>query len=472
MDVFAGDLTGGDMESEAGLWQTISAMAEHVGRLGISAADITGRVDDIALRAGQQKEKLSEVVNATRIMTEANSRIASEASQAIAVTQTVGQSVQSAETTVARALNTILGLVDGVAGIEEKLPDLQSSLVQVSHVAKDIKKIAGQTNMLALNATIEAARAGEMGRGFAVVANEVKALSRQTAESVTMIERTLGALSQQIELLINDSQQASTIAASARQGSGDIGIAVDNLRQANQAVTQMATQVDAIAQAAEENSQLCAGIDGDIHEMDETANDLLAAKEHALSLLTMSEDLISLTAEAGIDTVDTPYIRQCVETANRVSQIFTQAIADGEITADALFDTNYHQVPGVMPPHYMTRHTEFCVRKLQNLFDQVVHSLPNIVACTAGDMNNYYPCINSAFAKPPTDDPAFNAANSRARTKQMDRTSVNMMASDKPFLVQTYRRNMGARYDMMKNISAPIWIGERRWGGLRIMVVV
>ena len=459
-----------------GLLKTITAMAEHVGRLGVSAADINGRVDDISARAAHQKEKLSEVVNATQIMAEANARIASEASQAMAVTGTVGQSVQSAEATVGTALNTIIGLVDGVSGIEAKLPGLQSSLIQVSHVAKDIKKIAGQTNMLALNATIEAARAGEAGRGFAVVANEVKALSRQTAESVTMIEQTLAALSEQIATLIAESQQAAVIAASAREGSGDIGAAVENLRQANDAVTQMASQVGVIAQAAEENSQLCAGIDGDIRLLNDaaksTVDDLQVAKDRALSLLEMGEELISLTTEAGVETVDTPFIEKCVETAKQISTLFEQAIANGEITADALFDTDYKQVPGVQPPHYMVKHTEFCARKLQAILDQVVESSPNIVACTPGDMNNYYPCINAAFAKPPTDDPAFNAANSRARTKQLDRTSLNMMKSDKPFLVQTYRRNMGTRFDMMKNVSAPIVVNGRRWGGLRVMVRV
>ena len=267
------------------LLKTVSAMAEHVGRLGISAADINGRVDDISGRAGKQKEKLAEVVSATHIMAEANAHIASEASKAMGVTRVVGATVESAQATVGTALQTIVGLVDGVTGIEEKLPGLQSSLTQVSQVAKDIKKIAGQTNMLALNATIEAARAGEAGKGFAVVANEVKALSRQTAESVTMIENTLGALSQLITSLISESQEASKVAAAAREGSGDIGAAVDNLRQASSAVSEMETQVSSIAQAAEENSQLCAGIDVDIRGLDEaaksTVDDLSIAKERA-----------------------------------------------------------------------------------------------------------------------------------------------------------------------------------------------
>jgi len=458
------------------LKRTVGSMAEHVGRLGIAAADIAGRVDDISLRAARQKEKMTAVVDATHVMAEANARIASEAHNAKAAADAVGSTVEKAQATVGTALATILGLVDGVSGIEEKLPGLQDSLVQVSRVAGNIKKIAGQTNMLALNATIEAARAGDAGKGFAVVANEVKALSRQTAESVTMIEETLGALSQQITILIAESQEAAKIAASARAGSGDIGFAVDNLREAGGAVGQMAAQVTSIAQSAEENSQLCTGIDADIRGLDDaaksTVDDLNAAKERSMSLLEMSEDMISLTAEAGVETVDTPYIRQCLHVAKEISTLFETAVSSGEISESDLFDTNYQQVSGVVPPHYLVRHTDFCARRLQPIFDRVVDGSSQILACTAGDMNNYYPSINAAFAKPPTDDPAFNAGNSRARTKQLDRTSLNMMSSNKPFLVQTYRRNMGTRFDMMKNVSAPIMVNGRRWGGLRIMVKV
>ena len=466
----------GETSKAPGLWRTVKAMAEHVGRLGVSAADINGRVDDVSARAHNSKAKMSEVVESTRFMAEANARIASEAAQAVNASGTVGRSVESAQDTVGQALNTIIGLVDGVGAIETKLPGLQNSLVQVSGVAQGIKKIAGQTNMLALNATIEAARAGEAGKGFAVVANEVKALSRQTAESVSQIERTLAALSEQISFLIVEAQKASQIAASAREGSGDIGLAVNNLRDASVAVVQMASQVQVIAQAAEENSQLCSGIDRDIHQLDQevdaTVKDLDAAKERATVLLLMGEDLITLCAEAGVETVDTPYINKCRDVAKTIMDTFEQALGSGELSQADLWDTAYQQVPGVEPPHYLVRHTEFCASKFQRLFDETVASLPNVVACTVGDVNNYYPCINSAFAKPPTDDPAFNAGNSRARTRQLDRTSLNMMTSDKPFLVQSYRRNMGTRFDLMKNVSVPIIVGGRRWGALRIMVRV
>ena len=64
-----------------------------------------------------------------------------------------------------------------------------------------INKIAQQTNLLALNATIEAARAGEHGRGFAVVANEVKELSRSSAQAA-------GDIGSQIEAMRKTTNEA------------------------------------------------------------------------------------------------------------------------------------------------------------------------------------------------------------------------------------------------------------------------
>ncbi len=66
---------------------------------------------------------------------------------------------------------------------------LGESSAEIASVVEMITSIAEQTNLLALNATIEAARAGESGKGFAVVANEVKDLSRATAQATGEITK-------------------------------------------------------------------------------------------------------------------------------------------------------------------------------------------------------------------------------------------------------------------------------------------
>jgi len=65
---------------------------------------------------------------------------------------------------------------------------------EIGEVVRLIRDISKRTNLLALNATIEAARAGEAGRGFSVVANEVKSLSVQTDDAITVIQSKIDAL--------------------------------------------------------------------------------------------------------------------------------------------------------------------------------------------------------------------------------------------------------------------------------------
>ena len=65
-------------------------------------------------------------------------------------------------------------------------------LSQIRGVADQISGVSGQTRLLALNATIEAARAGDAGKGFAVVANEVRDLSKRSADSATEIASLVG----------------------------------------------------------------------------------------------------------------------------------------------------------------------------------------------------------------------------------------------------------------------------------------
>jgi len=456
---------------------TIRAMAERVGRLGIEVVEIDGRVDQVRARAVSRKQELESVVRSVHEMADANVRINDLSLTTKTAVNNVAGAMDEARTTSQAALKTIEGLVEGIGHIEGKLPDLQQSLSQVAAVSKDIRKIAGQTNLLALNATIEAARAGEAGKGFAVVAGEVKDLSRQTANAVASIQSTLATLGNLIDTLIAESRAASTLASSARSGSGDIGGAVTRIEQVSRDLTQVQGQVDSIVEAAARNREQCGAISEAIDQIEETTRasveDMDAIKQRTATLLEMSEDMITLTAEAGIETVDTPFIQTVIERARQMSHLLETAVDRGDISLDALFDTNYQTVPGVEPPHYVVRHTDYTARVLGPICNEVVASSPEILACTPGDMNNYYSIINDSFAKPPTQDPVWNAANSRARTKQLDRTSLNQMKSKKSFLLQTYRRNMGGgRFDLMKNISSPIIIKGRQWGILRIMVRV
>ncbi len=73
------------------------------------------------------------------------------------------------------------------------------------------------------------------------------------------------------------------------------------------------------------------------------------------------------------------------------------------------------------------------------------------------------------FRKPHGADPIWNAANGRNRRIYKDKTATAVSKSTRPFLLQTYRRDMGGGvFALMKDASAPIRVEGRLWGGLRV----
>src|ERR1700730_10226820 len=79
------------------------------------------------------------------------------------------------------------------------------------------------------------------------------------------------------------------------------------------------------------------------------------------------------------------------------------------------------------------------------------------------------PTHNPESSKPQGKDPAWNAAYSRNRRLFDDRAVQKVADNTKPFLLQTYRRNMGGgKFVLMKDLSSPIIVNGRHWGAFRV----
>ena len=90
--------------------------------------------------------------------------------------------------------------------------------------------------------------------------------------------------------------------------------------------------------------------------------------------------------------------------------------------------------------------------------------------CAAVDRNAYLPVHNRIYSHPQRpDDPAWNAANCRNKRVFDDRAGLSAARNARPYLVQSYARDMGNGVTVfMKEIDAPIRVFGRHWGGLRM----
>jgi methyl-accepting chemotaxis protein len=196
---------------------------------------------------------------------------------------------------------------------------------------------------------------------------------------------------------------------------------------------------------------------------------LATASQRAAALLLLSEELIEVSTEFGVETEDTPFIAVVKDTAARISRVFESAVEAGQISLRDLGDVQYREIAGSNPKQFRTRYLDFTDRVLPPIQEPLLELSEKVVFCAAVDRNGYLPTHNRKFSAPPGRDPVWNAANCRNRRIFNDRTGLGAATNRKPFLLQTYRRDMGGgNFVLMKDLSAPIVVFGRHWGGLRL----
>lgn len=186
----------------------------------------------------------------------------------------------------------------------------------------------------------------------------------------------------------------------------------------------------------------------------------------------MSERIIQLTANAGIESPDSFFIDKVKSLAEQISNEFSRGVVEGEISISDLFDFNYRQIPETSPVQYMSRFVKFTDRVLPRFQEEGLACNNKIVLCAAIDVNGYLPTHNRIYSKPQRfGETAWNTANCRNRWIFDDRVDLAAGKNKEPFLMQTYRRDMGGgKFVMMKDTTAPISVDGRHWGGLRLAI--
>jgi methyl-accepting chemotaxis protein len=448
----------------------VDQLSNRIGGLGVELADVAGNLQEVAGRVSQQSERFGRLEKTAETMASANHDIADASRSVQSAAASAVDEITQSRAAVETAVQHITELIAAVGRIEHRLGAVGTALSQVAKVSGSIEAIAKQTNLLALNATIEAARAGAAGRGFAVVASEVKSLAEATRQATQLIGDTVRDLDGQVGSLIGESSDASLRAKNAGQGAEQIKTIIARVQDG---FTSVGRDIGGVAEAATSNLAHCDMVIDELGQLakgvDLSSSELKRADDRVAKLLETSEGLIELIADSGVETSDAPLIRVVIDTAKRISAEFESAIERGDLTLAQLMDEKYREIPGTDPKQYLTDYVAFTDRILPPIQDPVQKIDPRVVFSVAWAKGGYLPTHNPNYRLPQGKDPVWNNANCRNKRLFNDRAVKKVADNTKPFLLQTYRRDMGGgNFVLMKDLSAPIHVRGRHWGAFRM----
>ena len=254
------------------LREVIGAIASNAQELNGSAKGMSSAAEGIRHSSQAQSDSVSSTAAAVEQLTVSIAQVADSASSARGIVEQTAKIAHNGKELVDGAAMEIGKIAESVTTTSRSIHDLQTSSQQISQIANVIREIADQTNLLALNAAIEAARAGEQGRGFAVVADEVRKLAERTGTSTNEIKTMIEAIQTQTNTAVTQMGQASEqveigvkmiqdLQAPLEELQGCSSAAVASLvelshatKEQSNASTQIAQNVERIAQMGEENS--------------------------------------------------------------------------------------------------------------------------------------------------------------------------------------------------------------------------
>ena len=149
--------------------------------------------------------------------------------------------------------------------------------------------------------------------------------------------------------------------------------------------------------------------------------------------------------------------------AKTVGKILDEAIDNGVLTVNDVFDTNYVEIGNFNPPKYHTKYDFYTDKAILEIEDEFLKD-PNIIFAVAVDKNGYLPTHNTKYQKAITGKKTDLEGN---RTKRIFNDKVGLTAAQNtdPGMRQIYHRDTG---EIMWDISSPIYVKGKHWGAFRI----
>lgn len=441
-------------------------VSHAVSNIAIGGASISFFLEQLSKAFNEQVANIGEMSGRLQHLETSSSSLDELAKNAYASMRESDEKTQLGSSSLKQVLKQQQQLVENINASSEALIILKSRAEGISTITNTINQLADQTNMLALNAAIEAARAGEQGRGFAVVADEVRELAKKTTDATSGIESLLKDMN-------TSSQAAVETMQTVLNSSDDMNVQLQESENAISHSSSLSTQarqsMEAMQGMVESNTEHSAGISTNVLQLHSTTvsleRDLNDVAMRALTLSNKAEDIFRLLESFDVNDRNSEVRDIAISTAEKIGKRFEQAISNGEISESQLFSFDYTPMPNTNPEKHTTPFDSFTDKALPELQEPILDKHSYIIYAGAVDKNGYFPTHNNKFSQPLTGDYETDLANNRTKRIFSDKTGSRCGSNTSTFLLQTYKRDTG---EIMHDLSAPIHVNGKHWGGFRI----
>lgn len=448
----------------------LNSVAQKLGAFSLDMAGIASSIDDIASSSVNHGKEFSILAENLEGVKSCAKSISGSMVTARGVSDQVTNELGQSQATASDAISSIDDLITDVSSFDSNMIELNEAMESVRAVTGLIETIARQTNLLALNATIEAARAGEAGKGFAVVANEVKQLAHSTTDATTEIEKTIGRIKTGLD---NFNELSSAATVKAQTVGESAGSFTTILNMVGNAIGEIDASTKDVGQHSDKVNETCTEFGSAFETLSTgiqtSSTDLVNFSDKLQDIVDVLDGLVINVVQTGCKTNDAHYVNLAIQLATDVSEIFENAIGNGEISQSDLFCEAYEPIAGSNPEQMKTPYVDFADKVLTPLQEKLCDQNKAIVYAITTDRKSYVPTHMKKFSKPQGNDPVWNTANCRNRRIFDDKIGRRAAQNRDPILLQSYRRDMGGgSFVLMKELNAPIVVNGKHWGNVRL----
>ena len=459
----SGRIGGHSLENE----HLLTDLGERSGDVALQCSETAGFLGELTHRIQADSQRLIQLQSNMEALAGSQNESVVAAEELSLTSRRAARIIAEGHEAITQSLAQVASLVDHVTGLEGRLRQFLGVIETVGGISDQLGAIARQTRLLGVNAAIEAARGGEATQGFAVVADEIRRLAGQAGESAASVGDKLGQLDRDARHLI------SGVEANIGHGR-DVSAHIDTLRVTMAEIASLVTQfgershaiVTCTNEADADVGALRQGLTSFSQSASESAQRVEVAKVQLEQLEGMANDMLNTAAHGGHQTRNSRYIAYAEDGAAEVSRIVNAALASGDLTPSALFDSNYRPILGADPPQYQNGFNSFADTLIRPVLDRHTAQDKAIVGCCLIDMNGYLPTHITSRSHPQRPgQPGWNMEYARNRQIFMDSQTRRALDGDGDFFLFTYRQDLGqGRYRALRSVFVPLMFEGRRWG--------